>query len=79
MFGEAPGSVVPVQETMITPIIKQVSLVINMCNNFFRARQSRVDTEMTEHTTGRCTTLAARDDNKLNNVVRIVHQQVTFT
>lgn len=78
MFGEAPGFVVPVQENMITPIIKQVSLTINMCNNFFRARQSRGDNEMTAHTTGRYTTLAAIDDNKLNNVVRIVHQQVTF-
>lgn len=78
MFDEAPGFAVPVQENMITPIIKQVSLTINTCNKFFRARQSRGDNEMTEHTTGRYTTLAAMDDNKLDNVVRIVHQQVAF-
>lgn len=33
---------------------------------------------LTEHITGGCTTLAAIDYNKLNNVARIVHEQVTF-
>lgn len=45
---------------------------------FFRVRQSQVDNETTEHITGGCTILAAIDYNKLNNVARIVHEQVTF-